>query len=75
MDEPIIEFVMKMMKLKFIVQEAIEEWDKMSGNVEFLNKMHIQKEYGIPARSSCLFVQDNMEKNSIEMSNATLLDK
>ena len=74
-EEPLIEFVSKMMKLEFSVREAIAKWDEISDYVYFLNSSSIQKEYQIPTWSSCLAVQDNMDQNTINMADATLLDK
>ena len=73
--EKLIDFVMNLMNLKLSVEEAIQKWDEISDFVDFLSKEFIQEDYQIPVWSSCLHVQDNMDQNTVNMADATLLDK
>ena len=74
-EQPIINLVIKMMTLELTVEEVMQKWDEISDSVDFLTKTFVQHDYEIPSWSSCLIVQDNIDKCTKNMANATLLDK
>ena len=74
-EEPLISFVMELMSLELNVFDARQKWDEISNGVDFLSRSLIQKDYEIPVWSSCLYIQDNMDQNTVNMADATLLDK
>ena len=67
-EEPVINFVMKLINLEFSVEEAIQKWDEISRFLEILTVSNLCKEHKIPR---CFFdIQ-----SSYEIANATHLDK
>ena len=70
-EEPLVSFVIKMMNLEFNVFDAGRKWDEISNIVNFLSRSFL----GLEIPSSCLDVQDNMDKCAINMADATLLDE
>lgn len=73
-EEPIINFVMKMMNLEMSVQEAIQMWDEISGDINFLHRSQLTSPYNstrVPQQY--LDIQDKME--NIGVVDTTLLDK
>ena len=75
-EEEVIAFVMDMINLKLNVQDARQQWDEISEYIDYLlSKSRIEKEYEIPIWSTSLFIQDNMDKNSVNMADASLLDE
>ena len=74
-EEPAVDFVIKLMNLEFDIFDARRKWDQISDRVDFLSRRLIEEVYKISVRSSCLYFQDNMDLNTVNMANATLLDK
>ena len=74
-EEPLVSFVIKLMRLELNVFDASRKWNEISNGVDFLSRGLIQEDYKIPVWSSCFYIQDNMDKNTVNFADATLLDK
>ena len=73
-EELVINFVMKMMKLELTVVEVKRYWDDISNDIKKkLTKSLLCEKYTVP--SSNLGVQDRMDKCSINLAAAPVLEK